>query len=173
MVDTTASTPHETFWDREVVQPTHISWLEPIAVRHYVNQSISGDLGVWPLQWFQRLYPGPYSRALSVGCGGGPLERSLLSLNLCESIDAFDGSIRSLAVASQEARSIAGHRIRYFAADFNRPAIAPPPPWVRRRLFSPISTPCRKAGAPFLEHPDRAEIRRDRILRGVRRPLTT
>jgi hypothetical protein len=67
-----------TFWDCEVDQPTQVSWLEPLAVRIYVNTAISGDQGVWPLQWFQRLYPGPFKRVLSVGCGTGPLERSLM-----------------------------------------------------------------------------------------------
>lgn len=117
----------EAFWDREVERPTHISWLEPLPVRHYVNEAISGNLGTWPLEWFRNHYPGPYARALSVGCGTGPLERSLISLNLCETIDAFDGSIRSVAIAAQEARAVDTRRIRYFAADFNRPSIARPP----------------------------------------------
>ena len=108
------------FWDREVGRPTHTSWMEPLEVRHYINEQISGGRGVWPLEWFQRTLNGRvFERALSLGCGTGKLERDLLDLGLCRRIDAFDGSVASLAVAKRLARG----PVRYFAADLNRPAL--------------------------------------------------
>lgn len=97
--------------------------MAPTPLRYYINGSISGDRGVWPLEWFKAHYPGPYPRALSIGCGTGPLERSLLQLGLCGQVDAFDGSIGSLAIARDEAASAGMRQIHYFASDFNRPAL--------------------------------------------------
>lgn len=116
----------QTFWDKEVNDPIHVSWMAPLPLRYYINESISGNRGLWPLEWFKSQYPGPYKRALSIGCGTGPLERSLVQIGLCERVDAFDGSIGSLAVAREEA-SRAGvlDRLRYFAADFNNPVFPP------------------------------------------------
>jgi hypothetical protein len=37
------------FWDREVAAPIHVTWMEPLVVRHYINESISGEIGTWPL----------------------------------------------------------------------------------------------------------------------------
>jgi len=108
------------FWDREVAQPTHTSWMEPLEVRHYINEQISGDRGVWPPEWLkERLNGRVFERALSLGCGTGKLERDLVALGICKRIDAFDGSVASLA----EARRRAEGTIRYFASDFNRPAL--------------------------------------------------
>ncbi len=94
-------------------------------VRHYINTRISGSPGGWPLDWFQGAFPGlRFGRVLSVGCGGGALERDLIARNLCQTIDAFDGSVASLALARTEAvKSQIAHRVRYFASDFNRPVL--------------------------------------------------
>lgn len=111
------------FWDRESVQPTHNSWMADPAVRHYINALVSGRQAAWPLDWFQSAYPRRFRRALSIGCGTGPFERDLLRRGLCDSVDAFDGSIGSLAIAAREAGEAGfGGRVRYFAADFNEPA---------------------------------------------------
>jgi len=97
--------------------------MEPLDVRHYINEMISGDRGVWPLEWFQKSLGGKrFSRALSIGCGTGVLERPLIHLGICERIDAFDASLASLAEASSMARR-EGLPIRYFAADFNDPPL--------------------------------------------------
>jgi SAM-dependent methyltransferase len=111
------------FWDREIAAPTHVSWMEPPAVRLYINQCVSGPAGGWPLDWLARELGGRrFRRALSIGCGTGPMERDLILRNLCDSIDAFDGSPHSIFVARREAASLGfGERIRYFVADFNRP----------------------------------------------------
>lgn len=110
------------FWDREISTPTHAGWLEDPRVRDYANRMIGGGEPLWPLDWFQRHLGGrTFERALSIGCGTGALERDLLQRNVCSSIDAFDGSINSLAVAAGEAHRLGlSFRVRYFAADFNR-----------------------------------------------------
>ena len=38
------------FWDREIIEQQHVSWLEHPLVREYVN----GLVGGWPLDWFQQ-----------------------------------------------------------------------------------------------------------------------
>lgn len=113
------------FWNREVQAPTHSEWMALPAVRSRINRKIGGREETWPLDWFAEAYPGlHFARALSIGCGAGALERDLLRRGLCDTVDAFDGSIASLAVA-RAAAAEAGldGRVRYFAADFNRPAL--------------------------------------------------
>ncbi len=118
----------EKFWDREVVAPSHRSWMADPIIRDYINQSISdSDEPLWPMDWFARWLCGRrFRRALSIGCGSGALERDLVSRNLVDSIDAFDGSTNSLRVARETAEQEGlALRIRYFAADFNEPVLPP------------------------------------------------
>lgn len=118
-------TGHPNFWDREVVEQTHVSWMHHPLVHEYVNESIGEREAQWPIDWFQQWLQGRrFGRVLSIGCGAGALERDLLQHDLCERIDAFDGSVVSLIVAKKAAREAGfGDRIRYFAADFNIPAL--------------------------------------------------
>ena len=113
------------FWNREIQAPTYVEWMGIPLVRRRINRLISGDEGGWPLDWFERAYPGrKYERALSIGCGGGALERDLVRRGLCRSVVAFDASLASLAVARREARAAGqGDRIHYFAGDFNEPKL--------------------------------------------------
>ena len=113
------------FWDREVVQKQHTSWLLEWWLREYANTLIGGDMPMWPMDWFQRWLGGrTFERALTIGCGTGALERDLVRRNLVQRADAFDASITSLAIASTQAREEGMQsRIRYFAADFNAPAL--------------------------------------------------
>jgi SAM-dependent methyltransferase len=113
------------FWDREIVDPSHVSWMTDPEVRIYINQSISGSRHEWPMDWFQqRLARRKYPVGLSIGCGGGPLERDVLRRGICDRMDAFDGSPGSIEVAIREARA-AGleDRVRYSVADFNNPVL--------------------------------------------------
>ena len=116
----------EKFWDQEVVDPILTSWMENAIVREYINRSISrSDEPLWPMDWFQRWLRGKsFKRALSIGCGTGALERDLVSKNIVQTIDAFDGSTNSLRIARDEAAK-AGmtKRIRYYASDFNEPVL--------------------------------------------------
>jgi len=64
---------HRVFWDREVIERSHVTWMEPLLVRHYINESISGHYGTWPIEWFERQFAArlPFNRGLSIGSGGG------------------------------------------------------------------------------------------------------
>lgn len=105
--------------------PTHSSWLTETDVRLYVNEQISGRPGRWPLDALEEaLGPGKRSRALSIGCGTGGLERDLIRRNLFDDVDALDGSLGSLAIARKEAADLEmSQRIHYFASDFNAPVL--------------------------------------------------
>ena len=112
------------FWDREVDAPVHVSWMENAEVRRYIQRSISGDVEVPGLDWFQQRMGRRFERALSIGCGTGALEREILRRDLCSVIDAFDGSLGSLRTARAEAEKVGYEgRVRYFAADFDRVAL--------------------------------------------------
>ncbi|HVE71634.1 MAG TPA: class I SAM-dependent methyltransferase [Thermoanaerobaculia bacterium] len=113
------------FWDREIHEPQHSSWLHDWWLREYANEQIGGDMPLWPMDWFQRWLEGrTFERALTIGCGTGGLERDLVRRNIVASIDALDGSIASLAVAKKLATDEGLQtRIRYYAGDFNAPAL--------------------------------------------------
>ena len=101
------------FWDREVLQEQHNTWLEEPAIHEYTN----GLIGGWSVDWFHRWLGGrTFRRALSIGCGGGSLERGLIERGVVKTIDAFDGSLTSLHVALRGAPQ----GVHYFAADFDR-----------------------------------------------------
>lgn len=113
------------FWDQESVSPTHVSWMAEPRVRDYINESISGSRHVWPMDWFlEFLGKRRFRRALSIGCGTGPLERDLIRRGICQQVDAFDGSPRSIEIA-QELASEEGvaDRIHYYVDDFNDPKL--------------------------------------------------
>jgi SAM-dependent methyltransferase len=99
-------------------------------VRAWINRQISGDPGLWPMDWFERWLLDPprngrrFRRGLSVGCGAGALERDLMRRGICETIDAFDGSSESIRVAIEEATKLGyQERIRYTIGDFNEPRL--------------------------------------------------
>lgn len=108
------------FWENELVAPVHSGWMQFPAVRQHIIEQIGVGYG-WPMDWLLHHLGGrTFERGLSIGCGTGALERDLIQRGICRRIDAFDGAVASLAVARREAR---GLPIRYFAADFNRPAL--------------------------------------------------
>jgi len=113
------------FWNREVQAPTYVEWMGIPLIRRRINRLVSGEEGGWPLDWFERAYPGKkFERALSIGCGTGALERDLARRGICGSILAFDASMASLAIARREARAAGvADRIHYYAADFNAPIL--------------------------------------------------
>lgn len=114
------------FWDEESVAQRHSAWMGHPPIRRYLNTLIGGSEHDWPFNWFVRFLAGRrFHRVLSIGCGTGALERDLIRRNIADRVDAFDGSITSLAVARELARTDGGfhEQIGYFAADFNRPAL--------------------------------------------------
>lgn len=113
------------FWDREIVERTHVSWMDDPRVVAYINERIGGDPDLSRGDWFVRRLNGrTFARGLSIGCGVGNLEREVIRRNLCQRMDAFDGSVHSLRVARRDAvRDGYADRIHYFASDFNRPVL--------------------------------------------------
>lgn len=113
------------FWDAEVADPIHTSWMEDLRVRLRINMMIGETELLWPIEWLEKRLGGrTFERALSIGCGTGPLERQLIERGLCRTVDALDGSVHSLHVARKLAdEQGVGDRIRYFASDFNRPSL--------------------------------------------------
>ena len=106
------------FWDREILAPTHTSWMEHPEIREYINSYTDHQ---WPMDWFRSQVGRTFRLGLSIGCGGGALERDIVRKDVCERIDAFDASLGSLRLASEQAAAEGlADRIRYFAADFNR-----------------------------------------------------
>lgn len=113
------------FWDREIDAPTHVSWMDEPLILQAIHERIGGATPASAGDWFvERLNGRTFERGLSIGCGVGNLEREAIRRNVCATIDAFDGSVRSLRAARRLAdeEGYAG-RIRYFASDFNRPAL--------------------------------------------------
>lgn len=119
-------------WDRNValVESKELKgWLdwEFIEVEH-IRPQVSGDKSVYYLQHFFRnhLPSMPVERALSLGCGGGNLERALIQLKAARHIDAFDASPESIRIATELAEKEGmGDRIRYKVADINRLELEP------------------------------------------------
>jgi SAM-dependent methyltransferase len=112
------------FWERELTESVHTGWMHFPAVRRHIIEQIGVGYG-WPMDWLLHHLQGrTFRRALSIGCGTGTLERDLIRRGICERVDAFDGAVASLAIAREEAvrEGMADH-LRYFAADFNRPAL--------------------------------------------------
>jgi SAM-dependent methyltransferase len=120
MNDASPLSESQAFWDREAIQRTHTSWLEDPALSLYALRQIDPINAEWPVDWFTIWLKGRrFRRGLSVGCGSGEFERDLARHKLCDRIDAFDASFRSVAMASHSA-SADGHKdLRYFVADFN------------------------------------------------------
>jgi len=117
-------------WDRNVARVESRAlkgWLdwEFIEVEH-IRPQVSGDRGVYYLQYFfsRHLPTMPVGRALSLGCGGGNLERALIHLKAAEHIDAYDVSPESIRLAKELAdREGVGSRISYKCEDINKIAL--------------------------------------------------
>jgi SAM-dependent methyltransferase len=110
----------QAFWDREATQRTHTSWLEDPTISLYALQQIDPINAEWPVDWFTLWLKGRrFRRGLSIGCGTGEFERDLARHKLCDRIDAFDASFRSVLFASQSAKAGGHKQLTYFVADFN------------------------------------------------------
>jgi SAM-dependent methyltransferase len=111
----------QAFWDREAVRRSHTSWLEHPDISLYALRQIDPMNAEWPVDWFMIWLKGRrFQRGLSIGCGSGEFERDLARHKLCERLDAFDASFRSVMLASRSARAEGHEGVLYFVADFNR-----------------------------------------------------
>ncbi len=114
-------------WDTTVdavesAQP--VGWLDWQFVEdEHIRPQVSGDRGVHYLQHFfdTHLPRLPVARGLSLGCGGGNLERALIAMQTARVIDACDASPESIRLAEQLAAEAGmGERLRYQVRDINR-----------------------------------------------------
>jgi len=115
------------FWDREIVEPTHVSWMDDPRVGESIDRLFGDGVPISRGDWFvARTHGRKFERGLSIGCGVGNLEREAIRRDICKRIDAFDGSLQSIRIA-QVAATTEGYaeRLRYFVANFNEPALPP------------------------------------------------
>ncbi len=86
-----------------------------------INRRISGDPTQGWVEYTKRRHIiQPVERGLSLGCGAGSLERELLRLDVCRSIDAFDVAPDAIEVARAAAESAGlGDRLHYEVRDLN------------------------------------------------------
>jgi len=120
-------------WDMHVALVESKSlkgWLDwDFIEEEHIRPQVSGDRTLYYLQYFFRnhLTSMPVKRALSVGCGGGNLERALIQLNAAEKIDAFDASPESIRLARELAGNagIGSHQIRYEVENINEIRLEP------------------------------------------------
>jgi SAM-dependent methyltransferase len=67
------------------------SWWHSPVVMGEIQRRVTGDLDKPVEEYFRDRYcPKPFGRALSLGAGGGQLERSMLELGVCEEILGID-----------------------------------------------------------------------------------
>jgi SAM-dependent methyltransferase len=92
------------------------TWMAHPLVRAAINTRVSGSAHVWPItalrQWLGAR--APLGACLSIGCGTGGLERSLIDEGVAAGVTGIDMAPNAIA----EARALAGTRpIDYAAAD--------------------------------------------------------
>ena len=95
-------------------------WMNHPAVRAWINERVTGDPARWPIWWLTEIAKDriPFSRSLSVGCGIGNFERSLVELGLVRQVTGIDVSEETLAVARKSAEAAGmSETIAYVAAD--------------------------------------------------------
>jgi SAM-dependent methyltransferase len=92
-------------------------WQSPI-VNAQINRRVSGDPQRTPPRHFvERYCATPRARALSLGCGGGELERELVALGACERMVAVDISPERVAGAREATSPQLRERIEYVCAN--------------------------------------------------------
>lgn len=113
-------------WDKHVqlVESKELKgWLDwEFIEEEYIRPQVSGDKSVYYIQHFvnKHLKSIPVKRVLSLGCGGGNLERAFIQLKIVESVDAFDASPESIRVAKEMAKKEGmAHCINYEIRDIN------------------------------------------------------
>ena len=128
MTDTSASQPGSNpqqlvsdYWGVDRRQARPVSWLEhPVALQR-LHERVSGDPLIGTAQyWYNRYFSAPAGLCLSIGCGFGALERSLISAGMVEHFHAHDLSENAVARARREAEAAGlGDRIDYRVTDLN------------------------------------------------------
>lgn len=99
-----------------------VSWDTHPRVLASINRRISGDPNEEWLSFVKRRFcDRKLERGLSLGCGWGMLERTVLQLEICECCDAYDIAPEAIATAQSEAQKAGlDQRVRYFCSDLNK-----------------------------------------------------
>lgn len=109
--------PAVSYWDDLTRHTDLVSiWMAHPLVRAAINTRVSGDPSVWPIEALKRQLPqeSRLNETLSIGCGLGSLERSLIDEGIVPRITAIDISDTAIA----EARRAAGSRpVQYICGD--------------------------------------------------------
>ncbi len=95
-------------------------WMNHPAARAAINRRVTGDPARWPIAWLPDVVPDrvPFARALSIGCGVGNFERSLVELGIVAMVTGIDASAEAMAEARRLAEEAGmAARIRYVHAD--------------------------------------------------------
>jgi len=115
-----------THWDEQVARvesKEHKGWLDWEFIEvEYIRPQVSGNPEKHYLQYFldQYVKDCPVEKALSLGCGGGNLERVLIQLNAAQTVDGFDASPESIKLAKKLAQEEGvEQRICYEVRDIN------------------------------------------------------
>jgi len=98
------------YWEELAHHCDEQMWMAHPLVRRAINERVTGDPNVWPITALRRTA----ATALSIGCGTGGLERSIVDAGISPDVTGIDISETPLA----EARKLAeGRPIRYVVAD--------------------------------------------------------
>ncbi|MES3007321.1 MAG: class I SAM-dependent methyltransferase [Pseudomonadota bacterium] len=114
------------FWGRRAAELEAVSrptaWTDSLLVNSmYIHPLISGQPDKNWLEYIgTQFFKTPVTLALSLGCGGGGLERHAIALKIAETFHAYDVSTGAIEIARNSAAGhAAGHRIDYRVADLN------------------------------------------------------
>ena len=97
------------------------AWTDsPLVNRLYIHPLVSGTADTGWLSYVARQhFPKPVGLALSLGCGGGGLERHGFDLKIAREFHGLDVAQDAIAMAQELARHPRKRRIRYEVADLN------------------------------------------------------
>lgn len=118
--------PGRSFWDETVTDAESDrprGWLDvELVEREYIRPRVSGDPDVDYLRHFVRRHlETPAEIGLSLGCGGGHLERALLDLGATRRMHGLDASPGSIELArSLATQAGVADRIDYRVTDLDR-----------------------------------------------------
>jgi len=111
----------ERYWTDAFAGGGIATWMSEPMVRHAISERVTGRPDEWPLEWFQFQYcPVTFDAGISIGCGGGSLERDVRRKDLCRVVVGIDISAGALESAENAANAEGLDGISYMRADFNR-----------------------------------------------------
>ena len=97
-------------------------WTELQQVHDVINRRVSGDRAVDPYLYFLRTHLAgrlPVARALTIGCGGGDLERGLCQHGFARRHDGVDVAPKAIEKAATAAREAGLSGLEYSVVDGN------------------------------------------------------